>query len=52
MTYAPVVALIGFSTLFLEYHYVVDLLAGIAIAVLANRLAASSRPGRASEGLA
>jgi len=52
MTYAPVVALIGFSTLFLEYHYVVDLLAGIAIAVLANRLAASSRPGRASERLA
>jgi membrane-associated phospholipid phosphatase len=49
MTYAPVVALIGFSTLFLQYHYVLDLLAGIAIAVFANRIAASWRPGRASE---
>jgi membrane-associated phospholipid phosphatase len=49
MTYAPVVALIGFSTLFLQYHYVVDLLAGIAIAVFANRVAASWRPRRDSE---
>jgi membrane-associated phospholipid phosphatase len=40
--------LIGFSTLFLEYHYVVDLLAGVAIAVFANRFAAS-RPRRAPE---
>jgi len=47
MTYAPVVALIGFSTLFLQYHYVVDLLAGLAIAVLANRFAASPAAGRA-----
>ena len=41
MTYAPVVALIGFSTVFLQYHYVVDLLTGLAIAVFANRFAAS-----------
>jgi PAP2 superfamily len=49
MTYAPVVALIGFSTLFLQYHYVVDLLSGIAIAVFANHIAATWRPGRAPE---
>jgi len=41
MTYAPVVALIGFSTVFLQYHYVVDLLTGLVIAVCANRFAAS-----------
>lgn len=46
MTYAPIVVLIGFSTLFLEYHYVVDLLAGVAIAIFANRLAASFGSGR------
>lgn len=40
MTYAPVVVLIGFSTLFLQYHYVVDLLAGLAIAWGADRLSA------------
>jgi hypothetical protein len=43
MTYAPVVALIGFSTVFLQYHYVVDLLTGLAIAVLANRTAIGAR---------
>lgn len=42
MTYAPVVVLIGFSTVFLQYHYVVDLLVGLGIAVLANRVAAAS----------
>jgi membrane-associated phospholipid phosphatase len=42
MTYAPIVLLIGFSTIFLQYHYIVDLLAGLAIAVLANRAAAAS----------
>jgi membrane-associated phospholipid phosphatase len=52
MTYAPVVALIGFSTLFLQYHYVVDLLAAIVIAVFANRIAASWRPWRVSDSLA
>ena len=41
MTYAPVVALIGFSTVFLQYHYVIDLLAGLAIAAFANRFAVS-----------
>jgi hypothetical protein len=40
MTYAPVVVLIAFSTLFLQYHYVVDLLTGLAIAMFANRAAA------------
>src|SRR5262245_42315463 len=44
MTYAPVVALIGFSTVFLQYHYVVDLLTGLAIAVLANRIAIGAQP--------
>jgi len=38
MTYAPVVGLIAFSTLFLQYHYVVDLLVGLAIAIFANRV--------------
>ena len=46
MTYAPIVALIGFSTIFLQYHYVADLLVGLAIAVFANRLAVSSGRGR------
>lgn len=49
MTYAPVVVLIGFSTLFLQYHYVVDLLAGLAIAIFANRLASAPHRGRASK---
>ena len=48
MTYAPVVALIGFSTVFLQYHYVVDLLTGLAIAVFANRFAVSPAARRAS----
>jgi PAP2 superfamily len=49
MTYAPIVVLIGFSTLFLQYHYVVDLLAGLGIAVFANRMASASRRPRASK---
>ncbi len=49
MTYAPIVALIGFSTIFLQYHYVVDLLIGLAIAVFANRLAVSSGRRRVVE---
>jgi hypothetical protein len=40
LTYAPMVVLIAFSTLFLQYHYVVDLLAGVAIALVADRAAA------------
>lgn len=48
MTYAPIVVLIAFSTLFLQYHYVVDLLAGLAIAVCADRLAAARIPAEAS----
>jgi hypothetical protein len=46
MTYAPIVVLIGFSTLFLQYHYVVDLLAGLAIAVFANLAASVSGRSR------
>jgi PAP2 superfamily len=49
MTYAPIVVLIGFSTLFLQYHYVVDLLAGLAIAVFANRTAWVWGRGRISK---
>jgi PAP2 superfamily len=52
MTYAPVVALIGFSTLFLQYHYVIDLLSAIAIAVFANRIATSWRSWRVSDNRA
>jgi membrane-associated phospholipid phosphatase len=37
------VVLIAFSTLFLQYHYVVDLLAGVAIALVADRVAAGER---------
>jgi hypothetical protein len=43
LTYAPMVVLIAFSTLFLQYHYVVDLLAGVAIALVADRVAAEQR---------
>jgi hypothetical protein len=43
LTYAPMVVLIAFSTLFLQYHYVVDLLAGVAIALVADRVAAGER---------
>src|SRR5215813_4910607 len=46
MTYAPIVVLIGLSTLFLQYHYVVDLVAGLAIAVAAVLLAAAFRRRR------
>jgi membrane-associated phospholipid phosphatase len=52
MTYAPIVVLIGFSTLFLQYHYVVDLLAGLAIAVFANRTAWVLGRGWISKGMA
>ena len=43
LTYAPMVVLIAFSTLFLQYHYVVDLLAGVAIALAADRVAFRER---------
>jgi membrane-associated phospholipid phosphatase len=39
LTYVPLVLLIAVSTVFVRYHYVVDLLAGLAIAVAANRAA-------------
>jgi len=48
LTYAPMVGLIAFSTLFLQYHYVVDLIAGVAIALVADRVAGERAP--AEEG--
>jgi hypothetical protein len=48
LTYAPMVVLIAFSTIFLQYHYAVDLLAGVAIALVADRAAAGERT--AAEG--
>jgi len=39
LTYLPVVLLIAFATLVLRYHYAVDLLAGLAIAIAADRIA-------------
>lgn len=39
LTYLPVVLLITVSTLLLRYHYLVDIVAGLAIAVLAHTLA-------------
>ena len=35
MTYLPMVVLITFSTILLRYHYVIDVLTGVAIATLA-----------------
>lgn len=39
LTYVPVVILIGFATVFVRYHYVTDLLAGLGIAIAANHAA-------------
>jgi membrane-associated phospholipid phosphatase len=39
MTYLPIVLMIIAATVILRYHYVVDLLAGLALAILAERLA-------------
>lgn len=39
LTYVPVVILIGFATVYVRYHYVVDLLAGLGIAAAANHVA-------------
>jgi len=39
LTYLPIVLLIAVSTIFLRYHYLVDILAGLAIAAVAYRVA-------------
>lgn len=39
LTYLPVVVLITISTVLLRYHYVVDIVTGLLIAVLAHRIA-------------
>jgi membrane-associated phospholipid phosphatase len=38
--------LIVLATLVLRYHYLVDLVAGVALALLANRVAGSRSAGR------
>jgi glycerol-3-phosphate O-acyltransferase / dihydroxyacetone phosphate acyltransferase len=40
LIYLPLVVLIAAATVILRYHYVVDLIAGVALALLASRLAA------------
>ncbi|HEU4452189.1 MAG TPA: 1-acyl-sn-glycerol-3-phosphate acyltransferase, partial [Longimicrobium sp.] len=40
LIYLPLVLLIAAATIILRYHYVVDLIAGVALALLASRLAA------------
>jgi glycerol-3-phosphate O-acyltransferase/dihydroxyacetone phosphate acyltransferase len=42
LIYVPLVLLIAVATIVLRYHYVVDLIAGVALALLAGRLAARS----------
>jgi membrane-associated phospholipid phosphatase len=39
LTYLPIVVLITISTVLLRYHYVVDIVTGLLIAVLAHRIA-------------
>jgi glycerol-3-phosphate O-acyltransferase/dihydroxyacetone phosphate acyltransferase len=39
LTWGPIVLLIAISTIVLRYHYVVDILTGFAIAVVADRIA-------------
>ena len=39
MTYLPMVLLIAISTVFLRYHYVIDIVVGITIAVVADQVA-------------
>lgn len=39
LTYLPLVALIAAATIFVKYHYVVDLIAGVAIAGFASLIA-------------
>jgi membrane-associated phospholipid phosphatase len=39
LTYLPLVVLIAVATIFVKYHYVVDLIAGIAIAAFASLIA-------------
>jgi 1-acyl-sn-glycerol-3-phosphate acyltransferase len=39
LTWAPIVVLIAISTIVLRYHYVADILAGFAIAFIADRFA-------------
>jgi len=55
LTYLPLVALIYVSTVFLRYHYVVDLVAGTAIAFLgwplAGRVQPAPRGARVGAGL-
>ena len=46
LIYAPLLVLIVLATLVLRYHYLVDLVAGVALALLANRVARSRRAGR------
>lgn len=44
LTYLPVVILIAIATILLRYHYVVDVLAGVVIALFAFHIA-SRREG-------
>lgn len=44
-TYLPMVMLIAISTILLRYHYVIDLIIGLAIAFWANRVASRERGG-------
>jgi hypothetical protein len=44
LIYAPLLVLIVLATLVLRYHYLVDLVAGVALALLASRVAGAWRP--------
>ncbi|MBW3628126.1 MAG: phosphatase PAP2 family protein [Gemmatimonadetes bacterium] len=44
LIYAPLLVLIVLATLVLRYHYVVDLIAGVALALLASRITGRRAP--------
>jgi hypothetical protein len=46
LIYAPLLVLIVFATLVLRYHYLVDLIAGILLALLASRVAGPRHAAR------